>query len=258
MTECQGCGAWNERCRMLCVLCGTPLAETDEWDAAAELPPLPPLPDGGLSVTMPVWLRAMPGNPAPNEPSSLAFLATTEEEPTASVPVLAGPAGDYADAGAMADSGEPTPVDATPAEQPLGQQADPRTFLRDDDFPRWIRELPALPPRPVPPITVISLSTTAPTALVAPSANPIPLHIPLPAPTPVAQEALQRNVRPAVGSTELAEDTPLLPAGPAAPTDSGARRREAWETPLLAVLVVGVIVAVIWALLVNGLIGSGL
>ena len=34
MTECQGCGAWNERRRTLCVLCGTPLAETDEWDAA--------------------------------------------------------------------------------------------------------------------------------------------------------------------------------------------------------------------------------
>ena len=49
MTECQGCGAWNDTSRTLCVLCGTPLAEIDEWDAAAELPPLPPLPDGGLS-----------------------------------------------------------------------------------------------------------------------------------------------------------------------------------------------------------------
>ena len=47
MTECQGCGAWNDTSRTLCVLCGTPLAEIDEWDAAAELPPLPPLPDGG-------------------------------------------------------------------------------------------------------------------------------------------------------------------------------------------------------------------
>ena len=40
MTECQGCGAWNDASRTLCVLCGTPLAETDEWDAAAELGPL--------------------------------------------------------------------------------------------------------------------------------------------------------------------------------------------------------------------------
>jgi preprotein translocase subunit SecE len=45
---------------------------------------------------------------------------------------------------------------------------------------------------------------------------------------------------------------------PAAPSESAARRREAWETPLLVILVVGVIAAVIWALLVNGLIGYGL
>ena len=60
MTECQGCGAWNESHRTLCVLCGTPLAETDEWDASAELPPLPPLPDGGLAASMPSWLRDVP------------------------------------------------------------------------------------------------------------------------------------------------------------------------------------------------------
>ena len=60
MTECQGCGAWNNTSRTLCVLCGTPLAETDEWDAAAELPPLPPLPDGGLRASMPTWLREAP------------------------------------------------------------------------------------------------------------------------------------------------------------------------------------------------------
>jgi hypothetical protein len=60
VTECQGCGAWNDTSRTLCVLCGTPLAETDEWDAAAELPPLPPLPDGGLGTSMPAWLREAP------------------------------------------------------------------------------------------------------------------------------------------------------------------------------------------------------
>ncbi len=53
MTECQGCGAWNDTSRTFCVLCGTPLAEIDEWDATAELPPLPPLPDGGLRASMP-------------------------------------------------------------------------------------------------------------------------------------------------------------------------------------------------------------
>ena len=69
MTECQGCGAWNDTSRTLCVLCGTPLAETDEWDAAAELPPLPPLPDGGLAASMPTWLREPPSpSPPPDLP----------------------------------------------------------------------------------------------------------------------------------------------------------------------------------------------
>src|SRR5262245_19101514 len=102
MTECQGCGAWNDTSRMLCVLCGTPLAETDEWDAAAELPPLPPLPDGGLAATMPTWLR---------------------EPPSLSAPEL--------------------PLEPTPAPGSLGPRADPRTFLSDDDFPRWLRDLAA-------------------------------------------------------------------------------------------------------------------
>jgi hypothetical protein len=45
---------------------------------------------------------------------------------------------------------------------------------------------------------------------------------------------------------------------PSAPPGATARRREAWETPLLVALLVGIVVAVIWALLINGLIGSGL
>ena len=71
MTECQGCGAWNDTSRTLCVVCGTPLAEIDEWDAAAELPPLPPLPDGGLHASMPSWLREPPA-PIIAEAPSLA------------------------------------------------------------------------------------------------------------------------------------------------------------------------------------------
>ena len=76
MTECQGCGAWNESHRTLCVLCGTPLAETDEWDASAELPPLPPLPDGGLAASMPPWLRDVPAaaRAAPEQPPESALL----------------------------------------------------------------------------------------------------------------------------------------------------------------------------------------
>ena len=65
MTECQGCGAWNERRRVLCVLCGASLAEVDEWDADAEPLPLPPLPDGGLRASMPAWLRDQPEVGAP-------------------------------------------------------------------------------------------------------------------------------------------------------------------------------------------------
>src|SRR5262249_27058200 len=100
VTECQGCGAWNDTSRTLCVLCGTPLAETDEWDAAAELPPLPPLPDGGLAVSMPSWWR---------EPLLLA--------PAPAVTFVPGP--ELASVAAV----------------------DPRTFLSDDDFPRWLRDL---------------------------------------------------------------------------------------------------------------------
>src|SRR5205085_2220154 len=103
VTECQGCGAWNDTSRTLCVLCGTPLAETDEWDAAAELPPLPPLPDGGLAASMPTWLRDPPS-----------------PTPAAELPL---------------ESGQP------PAS--LGPRADPRTFLSDEDFPQWLRDLAA-------------------------------------------------------------------------------------------------------------------
>lgn len=48
------------------------------------------------------------------------------------------------------------------------------------------------------------------------------------------------------------------PAEPAIAHGATAHRRQAWETPLLVVLVVGVAVAVIWALFINGIIGGGL
>lgn len=251
MTECQGCGAWNERHRTLCVLCGTPLAETDEWDVAAELPPLPPLPDGGLSVTMPAWLRAVPDEPAPPP-----MLAAEEAIPT-ELPPLAAP-GETADVPMVAEeSGDPAPADAMPAEPPLGPQADPRTFLRDDDFPRWIRELPALPPRPVPPVTVSAPPAADPT-LGAPPADPAPPLLPQPDPASVPRQPALREWLPA----EEASEPLSVPSSSAAiqppPPDATARRREAWETPLLVVLVAGVVAAVIWALLVNGLLGSGL
>ncbi len=256
MTECQGCGAWNERHRSLCVLCGTPLAETDEWDAAAEPPPLPPLPDGGLSATMPAWLRALPDNPGPNDSPLPVFLTTTEEAHPASILTTEVPLVENAEAGVGADQQEPVLVSPAPVEQSLGPQADPRTFLRDDDFPRWIRELPALPPRPVPPVTVMIPSVAEPAVLVEPANLPPPL-VPRPYP-PQKAGALQQDRQATLEAMEP-PPAPTPPAAlPAAPSESAARRREAWETPLLVILVVGVIAAVIWALLVNGLIGNGL
>lgn len=106
MTECQGCGAWNDASRTVCVLCGTPLAEIDEWEATADPPPLPPLPDGGLASAMPSWLREPPAAVA------------------AAIPV------------------HPS-VTAAPEPPPLGPVADPRTFLTDDDFPQWLHDLAA-------------------------------------------------------------------------------------------------------------------
>jgi hypothetical protein len=255
VTECQGCGAWNERHRALCVLCGTQLAEADEWDAAAELPPLPPLPDGGLSVSMPAWLRAVPGHPQPNEPSPAVFVApATEEEIFSPIPAVPERAAEDVDIVAVADFHEIAPVDATPAEQILGPQADPRTFLRDEDFPRWIRELPTLPPRPLVPVAVIAPPPAAdPSPLVEPPENPVPVLDP----PSVWQETSQQNLDTVVeAAEELQAPTPSPAVAP--PTDTAVHRREAWETPLLVVLVVGVLAAVIWALLVNGLIGNGL
>lgn len=250
MTECQGCGAWNERHRALCVLCGTPLAETDEWDASAELPPLPPLPDGGLSVTMPAWLRAEPGDPESHPAPTLAPLEA-EEETVLSVPAAAAPLAEDGDA--AVDAFEP-PAEPEPVDLPLGPQADPRTFLRDEDFPRWIRDLPVLPPRRVPPVTV--LASPAPELASSAEADAPPALIPQPDPAPPTQIALPPEPPPVEAEKPVL--APAVTAAPAVPPEAPERQREPWETPLLVVLVVGVVIAVVWALLINGLIGNGL
>lgn len=264
MTECQGCGAWNERRRTLCVLCGTPLAETDEWDAAAELPPLPPLPDGGLSATMPAWLRDEHG-PRPQltaSPHPQLLSRYVGEGSTEPVLGAAATANDVLET----DAESPSPGARERAsgetfsgfEPPLGPQADPRTFLRDDDFPRWIRELPALPPRSMRPVAAIVPPVVNPAPVAAPPADPAPPRTPLPDPMPAAQEAAQQD---RYAAEEAGEPLPV-PVPPPAATDADPDamrpRREAWETPLLVVLVVGVALAVLWALLINGMIGGGL
>jgi hypothetical protein len=224
MTECQGCGAWNDRTRTVCVLCGTPLAATDEWDAAAELPPLPPLPDGGLAASMPAWLR----------------------EP---------PAAYRRDAAA----GQLTAAPALSAElAPLGPTADPRTFLSDDDFPRWLRELAA---RTAPPAAVAVgelASASMPAALAAEpidgmdypemdvtGGDELEIAPSLPAREPQA---------PTPGPVE--EERPTLAAVAAHPIEE-RHERSVWETVLLVLLFIGVVAAALWALISNGVLGLG-
>ena len=243
MTECQGCGAWNNTSRTLCVLCGTPLAETDEWDAAAELPPLPPLPDGGLHSSMPTWLREPPERSA------------AESLPLTSVV-------------------ESLRIEA-PA--PLSPRADPRTFLTDDDFPRWLRDLAArrdeaaprsAEPADAPPAATVTIPG------VAPSAWPDWPGSAGPAMAPVNTEATPIIVPP-FAAERLADPTsapePVSPPEPepgpdgrqpaavvAARALQEGRDRAAWETLLLVFLFIGIIVAALWALVSNGVFSPGL
>ena len=228
MTECQGCGAWNNTSRTLCVLCGTPLAEIDEWDAAAELPPLPPLPDGGLRASMPTWLRETSG------------LSIAETIPAARV---------------VAEAATPDPV-------PLGPRADPRTFLTDDDFPQWLRDLAtrredaphhatepgALPPAAAWPVwagwAAPAAIATDPIIVPPVTARALPEAAPVPEPTadPASDPGLDAR-RPAAVAVARALDE--------------RRGRDVWETLLLVLLFLGVIVAALWALVANGVFSPG-
>ena len=214
MTECQGCGAWNDTSRTFCVLCGTALAEIDEWDAAAELPPLPPLPDGGLSASMPSWLREPP------------------------VPIIA-------------EAPPLAPVDGNVAPEqaadlaPLGPRADPRTFLSDDDFPQWLRDL-AVRREGAARRSTESASTIAPAGIVPPAASQ-PATVPLAAPGLEAEP--ERQATPA----EPAPATAVVVRA-----SEQRRGRDVWETLLLVLLLIGVIAAALWALVANGVLSPGL
>jgi hypothetical protein len=241
VTECQGCGAWNDTSRTLCVLCGTPLAEIDEWDPAAELPPLPPLPDGGLRASMPSWLREPP--------------APTVE----SVPVT------------------PLSPDVAPEHvadlAPLGPRADPRTFLSDDDFPQWLRDLAAR--REETPHH--SSESKVESALLGAVERPTPSARPewtgsnASTPAPASADTSWGTAPPAVTqSTPELESTPgpeaepeAVPAEPAPaavvtvrPAEQ-RRGRDVWETLLLVLLFIGVIAAALWALVANGVFDVG-
>jgi hypothetical protein len=218
VTECQGCGAWNDASRTLCVLCGTPLAEIDEWDAAAELPPLPPLPDGGLAASMPAWLR---------EPTSLA-----------------------------------PPPGATAAASndlaPLGARADPRTFLTDDDFPRWLRDLAARTTQIPPLAPTLTSERSAPLSW---SDWPEAMTEPFAAMALTAAPVEEAPAASAPQSSALplpdADDRPA--AAVVTPRALEERReRGPWETLLLVLLFIGVVVAALWALVSNGVFSPGM
>ena len=208
MTECQGCGAWNDTSRTLCVLCGTPLAEIDEWDAAAELPPLPPLPDGGLHASMPSWLREPPAPIIADAP----FLAPADSDATTEQVV------DLAS---------------------LGPRADPRTFLSDDDFPQWLRDLAVrregAARRPAEFVSVGSHAWIVPPTVTQPAPEP--------------------DSAPGTGlrlEDEARSDEPAVAAVVAAPPSEERRGRDMWETLLLVILFIGVVAAAVWALVANG------
>jgi hypothetical protein len=244
VTECQGCGAWNDTSRTLCVLCGTPLAEIDEWDAAAELPPLPPLPDGGLRASMPSWLREPPAPTVESAPVA-PFLPEVAPEQVADL-------------------------------APLGPRADPRTFLSDDDFPQWLRDLavrregtahrsgaPDVDPALLTAVERRPLSarpdrsgSNAPTAAPASTGThwgTAPLVATQPAPEPVSA--------PGPESGPEREAAPAEPAPAAAVAGRPAeqhRDRDLWETLLLVLLFIGVVAAALWALVANGVFDLGL
>jgi hypothetical protein len=208
VTECQGCGAWNDTSRTLCVLCGTPLAEIDEWDAATELPPLPPLPDGGLHASMPSWLREPPAPIIANAPS----LAPADPDvATEQVVDLAS----------------------------LGSRADPRTFLSDDDFPQWLRDLAVrregAARRPAEFVSVGSHAWIVPPTVTQPA--------PEPDSAPGTELRLEDEAR---------SDEPAAAAAVAAPPFEERRGRDVWETLLLIILFIGVVAAAVWALVANG------
>jgi hypothetical protein len=189
------------------VLCGTPLAEIDEWDAAAELPPLPPLPDGGLHASMPSWLREPPA------------------------PIIAG-------APPLAPADPDVAAELVEDLASLGPRADPRTFLSDDDFPQWLRDLvvrrEGAARRPAESVSVGAYAWIVPPAVIQP--------------VPELDFAPGSALR---AESKAGSDEPAPAAAVAAPPSEERRGRDVWETLLLVILFIGVVAAV-WALVANG------
>jgi len=158
----------------------------------------------------------------------------------------------------------------------LGPRADPRTFLSDDDFPQWLRDLavrrertarrsgesnvePALleavarrPPSARPDWAGSHAATAAPAGLETNWGTELPA---------VTQFAPKPDAAP---GPELETGREAAPAEPA-PAEAVAvrppeerRSRDVWETLLLVLLFIGVIAAALWALVANGVLDIGL
>jgi hypothetical protein len=158
---------------------------------------------------------------------------------------------------------------------PLGPRADPRTFLSDDDFPQWLRNLAAR--REEVARHSEESDDTPPTALIqsaAPAAWPDwsdstdPTHAPEsisvmpPTAAPIgAQLRAHPTFEPEPASTLEPEPSPderPPTAVVAARTAEESRGRDVWQTLLLVFLLIGIIVAALWALVSNGVFSPGL
>jgi hypothetical protein len=166
-------------------------------------------------------------------------------------------------------------LDLTAVEQPrepamLGARADPRTFLTDDDFPRWLRDLAIREtPRAESEVAAVAaqiikapdvserLAVTWPagpgSATAASPPTPATPELAVPAgigiPEPVVHGP---EDAPVIASTE--QSPPAVATRPR----GEPRGRNAWETLLLVLLFLGVVVAAIWALVANGVFSPGI
>lgn len=178
MNVCPVCGTVNPTATTRCLGCAEPLDQRPESGIAAEVPPLPPLPDGGLAATMPGWLRS--ANAASIPTSSLAAAALSARETGSTDP--------------------PNPYD-------------PATFLTADDLPAWLRTLGAShgPPPPDQPSAAPATGTRSARA----SSGRLPTRHPT-TPRPLAQlpEASGKSAPTISPTTNRATPLTTMPDAP--------------------------------------------
>jgi hypothetical protein len=157
---------------------------------------------------------------------------------------------------------------------PLGPRADPRTFLSDDDFPQWLRDLAVRREGTARRSGESNAEPNLREALArsAPSAGPDWSGTNAAIAEPASAAAHWETAPPA--ATQFApepdsapgpESAPEREAAPAEPAPaevvavhpSERRSRDVWETLLLVLLFIGVIAAALWALVANGVLDIG-